>query len=367
MQVKKFEAKTIKEAIELVKYHLGPDAIILSAKDNQKSFGLVGESSVEVTAAVSDTKLAQKRMAESKLNKQNKTQYQSSSARTQKKFIDKVFEQRTSDDSAKRQMARNEFISENQDTSFQNEAAQLPKVKVPHRPTTERYADIDSSTSAQATTHASAQYSAVKANDPVHVSELQKEVQRLKSMLANFQSIPQSFQLPTQNNPQNYVSLHPGAADGLPYELSFSYKKLLDAGMNAENIVAILRIANEILPIEQKRKKAFVDGWIIKYLLENVQIVARPLKSKFQVFVGPTGQGKTSTVIKMACHLIMKEKKKIAILSGDNIKIGAGDQLKIYSQILNVPCAPLKTTQDWLTLEKSLEKFDYVLVDTAGV
>ena len=38
MQVKKFEAKTMKEALELVKKELGPEAVILSARDNKKGF-----------------------------------------------------------------------------------------------------------------------------------------------------------------------------------------------------------------------------------------------------------------------------------------------------------------------------------------
>ncbi|HEY1079416.1 MAG TPA: flagellar biosynthesis protein FlhF, partial [Bdellovibrio sp.] len=67
MQVKKFEARTMKEALEMVKTQMGPDAIILSARDNNKSFGLVGEGSVEITAAVSDETLQKKKFAESRL------------------------------------------------------------------------------------------------------------------------------------------------------------------------------------------------------------------------------------------------------------------------------------------------------------
>ncbi len=47
----------------MVKTQLGPDAIILSARDNNKSFGLVGEGSVEITAAVSEETL-QKRTSQ---------------------------------------------------------------------------------------------------------------------------------------------------------------------------------------------------------------------------------------------------------------------------------------------------------------
>src|ERR1700754_3170587 len=87
MQVRKFEAKTIKDAIELVKQELGPEAIILSAKENVRSFGLMGETSVEVTAAISEQKLLDKRLAERKLNSRARETFSKSSARCQKEFI----------------------------------------------------------------------------------------------------------------------------------------------------------------------------------------------------------------------------------------------------------------------------------------
>ena len=66
MQVKKFEARTMKEALEMVKTQLGPEAIILSARDNHRSFGLVGEGSVEITAAISEDSLQKRRFTQSK-------------------------------------------------------------------------------------------------------------------------------------------------------------------------------------------------------------------------------------------------------------------------------------------------------------
>lgn len=53
MMVKKFEARTIKEALDLVKKEFGPDAIILNVKDRSHKFGLLSQPSVEVTAAIS--------------------------------------------------------------------------------------------------------------------------------------------------------------------------------------------------------------------------------------------------------------------------------------------------------------------------
>lgn len=355
MQVRKFEAKTIKDAIELVKFHLGPDAIILSAKDNDKNFGLMGEASVEVTAAVSESKLNKKKIAESKLDSRSRQKYLSSSAKNQKEYIEKSSElgdnQRARDvelqgvkPAEKRVTTAARYIDIDENGEIKNDSA-LIQPAVPER--------------APATNHFS-QSAAVPASgaasEKQQISFLQNEILNLRGLIEKFHTIP-----------QNFMTLHPGAEHGLPYEFSFIFKKLSDSGFNNANIVEILKIANEVLPSEQKKKRAFVDGWVIKYLLDHIQITEKPFKSKYHVFVGSTGQGKTSTVIKMACHLIMKERKRVAILSGDMIKVGAADQLKIYSQILNVPCAIVSKPQDWVQFEKAMPNIDHVLFDTPGV
>ena len=78
MQVRKFEARTMKDALEMVKKQLGPDAIILAAKDNSNKYGLVGESSFEITAAVSDETLHKKKLVESRMGDNDKQQFQNS-------------------------------------------------------------------------------------------------------------------------------------------------------------------------------------------------------------------------------------------------------------------------------------------------
>jgi flagellar biosynthesis protein FlhF len=357
MQVKKFEAKSIKDAIGLVKLHMGPDAIILSAKENVKGFGLMGEASVEVTAAVSENKLRDKKQAERKLNNKARAQFSQASARTQREFIAKSLD-------ADRPVT--EF------TEDETQAAPVivnpptpPPVLKENGITAARYADIDDNgvrTPAAAVAPTSAARAGTAATPLAPsvgsgpIEKLQNEIQYLRALLNNFQKMPAGF-----------VSLHPGAEEGLPYELSFAFKRLVDAGVSHAKIVEILKIANERLPTEQKKKKAFVDGWVIKYMLEHLQINDRPLRSKLQIFLGPTGQGKTSTVVKIACHLITKEKKRVAMITGDVIKVGATDQFKIYAQILNAPYAVVTRREDWVTLAPQLANMDYILFDTPGL
>ena len=125
MQVRRFEAKSMKEALQMVKQELGPEAIILSAKDNKKSFGLAGGMSIEVTAAISEKSLSKKQYVETRIPEKDKVRFRSQSAKDQRSFIDNTIAKRRRDD----------FI----DPRFgQGAVAQKPRAM-----TSQRYADID--------------------------------------------------------------------------------------------------------------------------------------------------------------------------------------------------------------------------------
>jgi flagellar biosynthesis protein FlhF len=85
------------------------------------------------------------------------------------------------------------------------------------------------------------------------------------------------------------------------------------------------------------------------------------------VFVGPMGSGKTSHLVKTAAQLVIRDKKRIAIVSTDTTKVGAVDQLKIYCQILNVPFAVIRDKSEWAWLESQLQNVDHILVDSPGM
>jgi flagellar biosynthesis protein FlhF len=87
---------------------------------------------------------------------------------------------------------------------------------------------------------------------------------------------------------------------------------------------------------------------------------------KIAAFVGPTGVGKTTTVAKLAAQYSLSEKKKVALLSIDNYRIAAIEQLKVYATIMNLPFKAVSSKED---LGKALDDFadkDLILIDTAG-
>ncbi len=82
--------------------------------------------------------------------------------------------------------------------------------------------------------------------------------------------------------------------------------------------------------------------------------------------VGTTGVGKTTTIAKLAARFMLKEKKRVGLISIDNYRIGAMQQLKAYADILGIPCYPAFNRKDLLHVLKRLARHDVILIDTAG-
>ncbi len=90
MVVKKFEARSMKEALDMVKSELGPEAIIIAARDNIKNYGLVGDGSVEITAAIQEASLQKKNFAESRMTAEQRSKIHKGSSKAHKELIAKV-------------------------------------------------------------------------------------------------------------------------------------------------------------------------------------------------------------------------------------------------------------------------------------
>lgn len=83
-------------------------------------------------------------------------------------------------------------------------------------------------------------------------------------------------------------------------------------------------------------------------------------------FVGPTGVGKTTTIAKLAANLSFQRKMKVGLISIDNYRVGAFEQLKAYASIMGLLCVPAFSSQDLSCALDRMKSMDIVLIDTAG-
>jgi flagellar biosynthesis protein FlhF len=84
-------------------------------------------------------------------------------------------------------------------------------------------------------------------------------------------------------------------------------------------------------------------------------------------FVGPTGAGKSTTIAKLAARYVLAHgNTDVALITTDSYRIGAHEQLRTLSRILNIPCRVVGTQLDLGTALYELRQCRLVLIDTAG-
>ncbi|MFN3698149.1 MAG: flagellar biosynthesis protein FlhF [Pseudobdellovibrio sp.] len=364
MQIKKFEARTMKEALEMVKTQLGPDAVILSAKEVNKGFGLGGVKSIEITAAYSETVLQNKKIIENRMPEHLREQFIKAPARLQKQTIQKAFtnqlEQIDKDTQAKKPV----FPSNMTQRRYADIETEESTVMLDYnKPLTQSQASINSNYNQFAKKAIGQQGMIFKQNVQqqehnqvnAEVDQLKNEIEQLKSLLTQFKTMPQS-----------YLQAHPGADYGLNYNLSGHFQKLTRKGLLPEIAAEILIQAQAMIPLDKQANAQVIEAFIAKYVLKTTAIQIKA-DHKFHLFMGPSGSGKTTSMIKYASNLVLSHKKRVALISTDTIKIGADEQMKIFSQILNLPYISVRSQADWYKILPYLNQVDHILVDFASL
>lgn len=84
--------------------------------------------------------------------------------------------------------------------------------------------------------------------------------------------------------------------------------------------------------------------------------------------VGATGVGKTTTIAKLAARYTLKHgPHRVALITTDNYRVAAHEQLRSYARIMGVPMC---ITGDADSLREALDSFqdkELILIDTAGM
>ncbi len=83
--------------------------------------------------------------------------------------------------------------------------------------------------------------------------------------------------------------------------------------------------------------------------------------------VGPTGVGKTTSIAKLAADFARHPDNKVGLITADTYRIAAVQQLKTYSDIINVPLEVVYNEEEFSSvLAGDYRNYDIVFVDTPG-
>lgn len=83
--------------------------------------------------------------------------------------------------------------------------------------------------------------------------------------------------------------------------------------------------------------------------------------------VGPTGAGKTTTLAKLAAGYRIKHGLSVGLITVDDYRVAAADQLRTYAELIQCPIRIVGTDDEMRHAMVDLEACDVVLIDTAGL
>ena len=117
-------------------------------------------------------------------------------------------------------------------------------------------------------------------------------------------------------------------------------------------------------PVEKRRTALAAN--LHTTLADQLHALAAPDDgfAPVEVFVGPPGAGKTTTIAKIAAQQRVRDGRRIGLVAADGYRVGAVEQLRLYAEVIGAP----------LTVARSVDELDHalatarrpILIDTPG-
>jgi flagellar biosynthesis protein FlhF len=315
MQVKVFEAEDMRSALVKVKEALGPEALILSTREiNTKTFGFWGKPGIEVTAAVD---------SDSEGTGLKRGQTGGSSAQLKPRMGPAQNHNRRP--SQKSNHFQKYLTHETQ--GLTEKAGSAPE------------------------------------------TDLMLEIRQMKeSFKGLLQHISQSRGGWAGQWPGRSSDFQSQDFDIEPFGKQ-NLMELYECGLKSGTIQVFaeqMKESEQNLDGLQEGVDCFLEHCIAQAIRLDSPLAVDWSGQKRLAFIGPTGVGKTTTIAKIAANCLMEFGKSVVLVTIDNYRIAAVEQLKIYGQIMNVPVELARTPEELKAILARHEDKDLILVDTAG-
>lgn len=314
MKMKVFQAETMHDAIRAIKDELGPDALILSTKRVRRGslpFSMFGQSFLEVTAATDS-------------------------------IVDQV-------------------VADTQTTPPATEEGQ-PSVEKPreHSPAFQDHLSaLLYSNKPSESGPADAQIPSPPAKPELRPAS-QGRFRQLKNELLDLQ------QRLTASLPDESQT----AGSSLPAPLARACRLLVAQGLRPSTAESLCLLLRRHLPQESLQSDRDIQDGLHRLCKEQIR-VSGPLLDmandcKVAMFVGPSGVGKTTAIVKLAAHYRLQENKSVALITLDTCRMAAVEQLRLYAKVLGVPLETAQTTADVVDGVRRHRQANLILIDTPG-
>ncbi|BFM49303.1 flagellar biosynthesis protein FlhF [Marinomonas sp. THO17] len=332
MQIRRFRAPDMRQAIRKVRDAVGPDAVILS---NQR----LPTGEIEIVAALDYDGSMPSSMSKGSASPRSQFGRQESTPAARQDFtqdpsadylerIERAKQQRgTSSQHVQSNKPSSDMVSPK--PSYRYEA--VSPIEMPAAEDVEK-AEVEEALSIRNTESAQ------------QLRDMERELQQVRAMLEQ-----------RQNEGSDHQSKR-GQLEGKARE------QLKALGLS--DLVAS-RLMDDI------DLKGREDDWnrLLAHLADYIPVRSGGAElSGCIAFMGPTGVGKTTSIGKIAAQHVLKHGPEgVVLITTDTYRIAAHEQLRTFGRILNVPVEVVNEYSDLNEVLAKYAHYSLVLVDTAGM
>jgi len=152
-----------------------------------------------------------------------------------------------------------------------------------------------------------------------------------------------------------------------PEEVQKLLGKLIEAQVREDIALNLAKQADQILRQQPGTTAAeIIEHLLLEQLGRAKPILHKKFTQKVILVLGPTGVGKTTTIVKLAADFAVKQKKNVGIINTDTYRIGAQEQLQTYADILGIPLQVVYHAHELDSAMEYMSDRDIIFVDTAG-
>lgn len=183
-----------------------------------------------------------------------------------------------------------------------------------------------------------------------HDMEIQQELQRLKSSVDRLR----------EDIRRSHMNILPETYRFLEQE------KGVDADLATELVQNVfLQLEGVDIKDDAKILEA-LRSEISKSLNINSKLDLPMGKPKMLCLVGPTGMGKTTSIIKLATHPDFYGRNRVGLITIDTYRVAAAAQLKTFAALAKLPLEIVYEPSDFAIALEKFRNQEVILIDTAG-
>jgi len=356
MRIKKYVAKSMKEALLQIKAELGEDAMILKTSKLQKGglLGLGGSDEIEVTAGVDDEAPGKRPPEFGPIRLGDVV-----GAANPGGGIGLYGPPRAQSLAADPMSPLQQQLQQSPPEPSEQSAPPPPNVRPYFPPRLPRPSEQPFAASPAQSAQSAPPSRFPHKRSPDEIADLKADVRELKDLVKNVLTSASSHLLSASRD-------EAGVTTAGDMEWDAFVKRLTDAEVKPEiarKLVNSIRGGLQITDAELEEK-------LFDALSEQFP-VSGPLKLKKDApvvvaFVGPTGSGKTTTLAKLAAYCCMNKSKRVSIITADTYRIAAIEQIKTFADIVNVGLQIVFSPDEVPGALDACGDSDVIFVDNAG-